>query len=52
VQAGRRVGDAALVPRIAARVDSGQLDNRVLPLANPLMAAYHRAVVAALRLAG
>ena len=49
VQATRRVGDEALIARIAARIDSGQLDNPMLALANPMMAAYHRAVVAALR---
>jgi GT2 family glycosyltransferase len=49
VQASRRVVDDALIERISARIDSGQLDNPVLPLANPLMVAFHRGLVAVLR---
>lgn len=49
VQAARRVGDEAIVPRIAGRIDSNQLDNPLIPLANPLLEGYHRALLAALR---
>lgn len=49
VQSARVVGDEAIVPLIAGRIDSGQLANPLLPVVNPLLAAYRRAVVAALR---
>jgi GT2 family glycosyltransferase len=48
VQGARRVPDAEIVPRIAGRIDSGQLDNPLLPVVNPVLAAYHRAVEAAI----
>ncbi len=38
-----------IVPLIAGRIESGQLANPLLPLVNPLLAAYHRGVVAVLR---
>jgi GT2 family glycosyltransferase len=49
VQSARRVGDERIVELIAGRIDSNQLDNPLIPLANPLLAAYHRVVLAALR---
>ena len=49
VQSARRVGDEQILPRIAGRIDSNQLDNPLIPLANPLLAGYHRALLAALR---
>lgn len=49
VQSARVVGDEAIVPLIAGTIDSGQLANPLLPVVNPLLAAYQRAVVAALR---
>ena len=45
----RRTPDAALVPRIAVRIDSGQLHNPLLPFVNPLLALYGRAVRRALK---
>ena len=51
VQSARRVGDERIVPMIAGRIDSNQLDNPLIPLANPFLAGYHRAVLAALRAA-
>jgi GT2 family glycosyltransferase len=45
----RRRSDAELIDCFAGRVDSGQLDSPVLALANPALAGYRRAVVAALR---
>ena len=45
----RRVGDADVLPLIAARIDSGQLANPLIPLANPVIALYHRALLALLR---
>jgi GT2 family glycosyltransferase len=49
VQGTRRVADAAVIDLFARRIDSAQLHNRLLPVANPLLAAYHRATVAVVR---
>ena len=48
VQSARRVGDERIVPLIAGRIDSNQLVNPLIPIANPFLAGYHRALLAAL----
>jgi GT2 family glycosyltransferase len=48
VQSARRVRDREILPMIAGRIDSGQLDNPLIPVANPLLAGYHRALLALL----
>jgi GT2 family glycosyltransferase len=48
VQSARRVGDDRILPLISGRIDSGQLDNPLIPIANPLLAGYHRALIALL----
>lgn len=44
----RRVPDAALIGRFARRIDNNQLQNPVVPLVNPLLAAYGAAAERAL----
>ena len=48
VQAQRRVGDGALLAQMTGRMDTPLAESRALALANPLLEAYRRAVVALL----
>jgi GT2 family glycosyltransferase len=50
-QAARVVPDAEILRAMTGRIDSPVLDNPVLRAASPVMDAYRRAVIAALRLA-
>jgi len=49
VQSSRRVGDAAIVSRMTAGVDSPFLDSPIVRRADPALRAYRRAVLALLR---